>query len=33
MPEFKVSAVRVERAGGRVATTDQRDFELHEGAS
>jgi assimilatory nitrate reductase catalytic subunit len=31
MPEFKVAAVRVERVGDRVATTDQRDFELHEG--
>src|SRR5262249_17620329 len=25
MPEFKVAAVRVERAGGRSATTDRRD--------
>jgi assimilatory nitrate reductase catalytic subunit len=32
MPEFKVAAVRVERAGGRSATTDARDFELHEEA-
>ena len=33
MPEFKVSAVRVERAGGRVATTDVRDFDLQGGAT
>jgi assimilatory nitrate reductase catalytic subunit len=33
MPEFKVSAVRVERVGAGAAPTDQRDFELHEGAS
>ena len=32
MPEFKVSAVRVEPAGGRVATTDVRDFDLQTGA-
>jgi assimilatory nitrate reductase catalytic subunit len=31
MPEFKVAAVRVERAGGRIAPTDVRDFELKEG--
>jgi hypothetical protein len=30
MPEFKVAAVRVERAGGHAATTDARDFELKE---
>ena len=29
MPEFKVAAVRVERAGGHRATTDARDLELH----
>jgi len=29
MPEFKVAAVRVERAGGHTATTDARDMELH----
>jgi assimilatory nitrate reductase catalytic subunit len=28
MPEFKVAAVRVERAGGRVDTTDARDLAL-----
>jgi hypothetical protein len=33
MPEFKVSAVRVEPAGGRVSTTDVRDFDLQGGAS
>jgi assimilatory nitrate reductase catalytic subunit len=32
MPEFKVAAVRVERAGGRVATTDLRDFDVRDGA-
>jgi assimilatory nitrate reductase catalytic subunit len=31
MPEFKVAAVRVERVGGRVETTDARDLTLHEG--
>lgn len=31
MPEFKVSAVRVERATGQRATTDRRDLDLHEG--
>ena len=31
MPEFKVAAVRVERAGGAVATHDARDLDLHEG--
>jgi assimilatory nitrate reductase catalytic subunit len=31
MPEFKVAAVRVERASGRIAPTDVRDFELKEG--
>jgi assimilatory nitrate reductase catalytic subunit len=30
MPEFKVAAVRIERAGGRVATTDDRDLGLHD---
>ena len=29
MPEFKVAAVRVERAGGHADTTDARDLELH----
>jgi len=29
MPEFKVAAVRVERAGGRADTTDARDMALH----
>ena len=33
MPEFKVSAVRVEPAGGRVTTTDVRDFDLQGGAT
>ena len=32
MPEFKVAAVRVELAGGRVDTVDARDLELQEGA-
>jgi assimilatory nitrate reductase catalytic subunit len=31
MPEFKVAAVKVARAGGRAATTDERDLALHEG--
>jgi assimilatory nitrate reductase catalytic subunit len=31
MPEFKVAAVRIERAGGRVDATDDRDLELHGG--
>jgi assimilatory nitrate reductase catalytic subunit len=31
MPEFKVAAVRVERAGGRASLTDERDLELTEG--
>ena len=31
MPEFKVAAVRVERAGGHTPTTDARDMELHGG--
>ncbi|HET9600426.1 MAG TPA: molybdopterin oxidoreductase family protein [Acidimicrobiales bacterium] len=31
MPEFKVAAVRVERAGGHTETTDARDLALHEG--
>jgi assimilatory nitrate reductase catalytic subunit len=31
MPEFKVAAVRVERAEGRSTATDARDFTLHEG--
>jgi assimilatory nitrate reductase catalytic subunit len=31
MPEFKVAAVRVARAGGRATTTDARDLDLHEG--
>ncbi|MGZ6949951.1 MAG: molybdopterin oxidoreductase family protein, partial [Ilumatobacteraceae bacterium] len=31
MPEFKVAAVRVERAVGRVDTTDSRDLGLTEG--
>jgi assimilatory nitrate reductase catalytic subunit len=30
MPEFKVAAVRVRRAGGRVAPTDDRDLQLYE---
>ena len=33
MPEFKVAAVRVERASGRIETTDDRDLDLHEGPS
>ena len=33
MPEFKVAAVRVARAGGRAHTTDARDLDLHEGIS
>jgi assimilatory nitrate reductase catalytic subunit len=32
MPEFKVSAVRVEAAAGRVDTVDERDLDLQEGA-
>jgi hypothetical protein len=28
MPEFKVAAVRIERADGHVDTTDSRDMEL-----
>jgi assimilatory nitrate reductase catalytic subunit len=31
MPEFKVAAVRVERAGGNAPTIDARDMDLHEG--
>jgi assimilatory nitrate reductase catalytic subunit len=31
MPEFKVAAVRVVKAGGRGDATDARDFHLHEG--
>ncbi len=31
MPEFKVAAVRVERAGGNAPTVDARDMDLHEG--
>jgi assimilatory nitrate reductase catalytic subunit len=31
MPEFKVAAVRVERAAGRAATTDARDLDLQGG--
>ena len=31
MPEFKVAAVRVARAGGRAPTTDARDLDLHTG--
>jgi assimilatory nitrate reductase catalytic subunit len=31
MPEFKVAAVKVARAGGHSATTDARDLALHEG--
>jgi len=31
MPEFKVAAVAVRRAGGRGSTTDARDLDLHEG--
>ena len=31
MPEFKVAAVKVVKAGGRADTTDARDFDLHEG--
>ena len=30
MPEFKVSAVHIERAGGSATTTDHRDFDLTE---
>ena len=33
MPEFKVAAVRVERAEGHTVTTDERDLDLHEGPS
>ncbi|MGD9703949.1 MAG: molybdopterin oxidoreductase family protein [Acidimicrobiia bacterium] len=32
MPEFKVAAVKVVRAGGRAETTDRRDFDLQEGS-
>jgi assimilatory nitrate reductase catalytic subunit len=31
MPEFKVAAVRVERAAGRVDTTDARELDLQGG--
>jgi assimilatory nitrate reductase catalytic subunit len=31
MPEFKVAAVQVERAGGHAPTTDDRDLRLQEG--
>jgi assimilatory nitrate reductase catalytic subunit len=31
MPEFKVAAVNVAKAGGRADTTDARDLDLHEG--
>jgi len=31
MPEFKVAAVRLVRAGGRRSTTDKRDLDLHDG--
>ena len=31
MPEFKVAAVRVERAGGHTPTTDARDMDLRRG--
>ena len=31
MPEFKIAAVRVERAGGHTETTDARDMDLHGG--
>jgi assimilatory nitrate reductase catalytic subunit len=33
MPEFKVAAVNVTRAGGHAAVTDVRDLGLHEGPS
>ena len=33
MPEFKVAAVRVERAGGSSRISDERDMELTEGTS
>jgi assimilatory nitrate reductase catalytic subunit len=33
MPEFKVAAVRVRRAGGRAPTTDARDLDLHGGGA
>jgi hypothetical protein len=33
MPEFKVAAVRVEPASGRVETVDERDLDLQDGAS
>ncbi len=33
MPEFKVAAVRVARAGGRGPTTDDRDLDLHTGTA
>ena len=33
MPEFKVAAVRVERAGGHVDNTDARELELPDGKS
>jgi assimilatory nitrate reductase catalytic subunit len=32
MPEFKVAAVRVERAAGRRSTVDERDLDLSDGA-
>ena len=31
MPEFKIAAVRVERAGGHTETTDAREMDLHGG--
>ena len=33
MPEFKVAAVRVERASGHTQTIDARDMDLHGGQS
>jgi assimilatory nitrate reductase catalytic subunit len=33
MPEFKVAAVRIEAAAGRVDTVDERDLDLHGGTA
>ena len=32
MPEFKVAAVRIEKAAGRRETADARDLDLHDGS-
>jgi hypothetical protein len=33
MPEFKVAAVDVAKAGGRTDTTDARELDLSEGST